>query len=1149
MNIVENIEDFKQEYTKIIQNFSVIDKDDPITPEKLNQLQSALDSWLQGLTEGFAKNNKYKTDYEKKNQTYIQKYQQKIKSLNESLNKNLKNIAKDSIDACQKLRQKIEIAKKDTNYRIEQFEVEFDYFIATSEQSKIILTSDFNEAKKRYDYQRDEAKESYLEIVKKNNEVLKNIKEHFLGQYKQDYDILTQNQEKDLEKLVKIIEEQEKELTSINTALENERGNVKEKYRQESANLNENIKKIADEKNKLIDTARSQYNKSINDANIEKENNKAIYLAQSQALLRDFVTKINAIDENTSILKKEFEKKTDEIKREFYSEVFKKTKTFHKQLEQIYNASPSTIDKYTAHLIRYKNKQHISSINLSKKEKELILLDLTKDNTLKVLSNRNDKNFLEIDKNFAIKNITDQEQFDNKYYQENDNIYENDFNYTVKTANYRFSQQANLLRCQSQIRTKLLERNYDGISANYYKKIETIQNKIASYKISLEMTKKLNALVLSYLEETYHAHLHLEETNNLLEIEKNKILKEYNQSLYEHNVKNIRLAMEYGFKKIDLENQKAEENKKLKIELENLILEKNCESAEFSIKREELNESFAKIKTQIINNNDLRVAKESYITSLLQNDINYIEHILVSSSQFFDTYKLNYLKTIQILMKEIEPSLENYHFLQSFINTFLEIFLNFFERFFKKMLEDYFTVLDEKMDYIFDFKYKTSLDFLEEQHIQEVTLIKEKKNEILDKIDSSNKTIENFRQKIFTLINDNEMLLHNNPSKKKRVDEITLVSMKQTELKVKDYKEKIDNFTKMIRMYSDDILELNQKLSIKNAEYQSELQKIRKMFRDDILIYTDYKKQLQSYSTSIGSAILDFKRHHLLHASSPRAFCVELKGAQKRVQKLLDYAKSRFLREFDFFVLAANRDISSREHFCAQEFKDEVKKFNQKYNKSTLEYLTEYHASMAKHEEKIEEQSSFLDQMMEIYDHKLFIANQNFQADSNALDNLQHQIRTKFFSSYYALDDNNQNIIEYHLNQNAQKEYKFQKDKDAIDKDKFSQISLQNAKLKSFLKAKNEEIEHLPIAFKFNTKMLNSETKKKNIQLHEDLKQAKNNYNLQNKHIEKNIKSLKYHLTQDKFENELNQKRNIAKEKKNNLINLRQSLKSIKIDL
>ena len=85
--------------------------------------------------------------------------------------------------------------------------------------------------------------------------------------------------------------------------------------------------------------------------------------------------------------------------------------------------------------------------------------------------------------------------------------------------------------------------------------------------------------------------------------------------------------------------------------------------------------------------------------------------------------------------------------------------------------------------------------------------------------------------------------------------------------------------------------------------------------------------------------------------------------------------------------------------------------------------------------------------------------------------------------------------------------------------------------------------------FKFNSKLLNRETKKKNIELHEDLKQAKTDYTNQNKHIEKNMKNLRNHLSQDQFQNEVNQKRSILKEKKNNTINLKQSLRGIKINL
>ncbi|MDE6660912.1 MAG: hypothetical protein K2J93_03695, partial [Anaeroplasmataceae bacterium] len=380
MSVLEIIEQFKTEYTKIIQGFSVIDENDPITSSKLEAIDTALNQWLNLLKDSFVKNNKHKAEYEKKNLSFLSKYEQRIKILNDSLNKNLKSITKDYIDACQKLKQKIEIAKKDTNYRIEQFEVELDYFLATSEQNKIILNNDFQEAKKRYDYQRDEAKESYLDIVKKNNAILKEIKKDLYNEHQKELENLAKNHIEELKKLRKLVELQEVELNSITSALDMEKSNIKEKYRQESANLNENIKKIADEKNKIIDRAKDQYAKSINEANIEKENKKAIYLTQSQALLKEFVTKINVIDENTSLIKKEYESKINDIKREYYTDVFHKTKDFHQQLEHIYNAT-STLDKFTSHLLRFKNKQHQFNINLSKKEKELILLDLTKDNT------------------------------------------------------------------------------------------------------------------------------------------------------------------------------------------------------------------------------------------------------------------------------------------------------------------------------------------------------------------------------------------------------------------------------------------------------------------------------------------------------------------------------------------------------------------------------------------------------------------------------------------------------------------------------------------------------------------------------------------------------------------------------------------------
>ncbi len=1148
MSVFEAIQDFKSNYDKIMQDFSIIDDDDPLTPEKLSSLIHAIDKWIASIEDTFSKKDKHLLEHEKKNQTLLSKYQQKIKALTDSLNKNMKNITKDHIDACQKLKQKIEIAKKDTNYRIEQLDVELDYFLATSDQNKIILTNDYYEAKKRFDYHKDESKDSYLEIVEKNNEILKNIKEEITLQYEKERSALLKNQEEELDRLRKNLELQEAELASITGILESEKSNMKEKYRHESANLNDNIKHIAEEKNKLIDKARGQYNKSINDANIEKENKKALYQNQSQALLKEFVTKINIIDENTSIIKKEFDKKTNDIKRDYYTDIFNKTKDFHQQLEQII-AKQEALDKFTNRMIKYKNKQHLFNMNVTKKEKELILLELSKDNTIKVLNNRYDKNFLEIDKNFAIKKLTDQEQFDNKFYQENDNIYENDFNYAVKSANYRFSQQANILRCQSQIRTKLLERNFDGISANYYKKIEAIQSKISASKITIEITERLNKSLLHFLEESYNAHLHLEETRSLLEIEKNKLLKGFNQTQYEHNISNISLAKDYGFKKIDLENQKATENKNLRIILENMLLDKTCASTAFSIKKEELNENFAKIKTQIINNNDLKLAKEAYITGLLENDTHYLEQIIVAYAKIYEDFIKSYHTIIELVLKDIRIEENNFHYMESFLNSIMKLYIDLSLKISSEVTASILQILDDKMNYIYEFKYKASLDSMEEQHTKAVEDINAKKNVILDKIDSSDKTIENFRQKIFTLINDNEMLLYNNPARKKKIDAIALTSIKQTELKIKDYKEKIEDFNQMNKMHSDDLIDLNKKLFKINQEYKIELQKIHKMIHADVHIYETYKRNYDRLSKGIMMYLENDLKNHLISSTSSKVFDKALSHFMGSFDKALISFRITTLKCFNDFVKASLKDTQKRQSICSIEFKEDVNSFNQRYNRATVDYLAEYHETIATHEKKIEEQNSLLDQMMALYDHKLNMANKTFQSDSNTLEFIQHQLTNEFFMSYYALDDNYQKIISYYQGLNASKQNQYQLDKNNLNKERNDKINDLNIKLKSFIRLKNEEIEHLPIAFKFNSKILNRETKKKNIQLHEDLKEAKNEYAKQTKHIEKNIKSLKNHLTQDQFQNEINQKRSILKEKKSNMSNLRQSLKSIKINL
>lgn len=1149
MPILDILEQFKTEYTKLISDFSVIDEQDPITSLKLNQLNAALDSWVEILLETFQGHKKYLEAFEEVNQSALKHYKQKIKALNTSLNKNIKNITLNHVDACQKLKHRIEVARQNSDYTIEQLEIEYNFFITTSEQNKNILAIDFEEAKKRYDYQRDEAKESYLEIVRKNNKSLEIIKQALEEKHLEETALFEQDNLEVIDKLKKLIDLKTIELTSITTALENEKNNMKERYRQESANLNDNVKKIAEEKNKMIDKARSQYNKAMNDATIEKENKKAVYQSKSQALLKEFVTKINVIDENTAKLKKEFDRQSERIKHEYYTLVFNKTRVFHQQLEQIYSSAASSLDKYTNHLIRYKNKQHNLEINLLKKENEVKLLELTRLNTMKVSSNKNDKNFLEIDKNYSIKSITDQEQFDNKYYQEKSSVYENDFNYTVKSANYRFAQQANILRCQSQIRTKLLERNYDGIEANYYKKIETIQNKINAYKLEIELTEAIKSLIQNYQEEAYQSHLHLEEVTSLLEIEKNKLLKEYNGSQYEFNTKNIALTKEYGLKKIDLENQRAEKFKNLKITLENLLLEKNSVSTAYSIKKEELNERFSKLKTQLINSNDLKVTKEKYISRLKNNDVHYMNQLINSYNNFFDSFKRNFLNVIGITLKDVYPDSLNHHYLETFINSFLKIFISFYQNSFACLTQEVISVIDKKMDFIYEFKYKSSLDSLKEEYLSNQAQIKETKNNILDKIDSYNKTIENFRQKIYTLINDNEMLIQNNTQRKRKLDAATQAAVKSTELKIKDYRGKIDNFIHLNKMHNDDLAELNQKLAENSAYYKRESSRIAKMMKTDLKIYIDLKKNVEAYGFSMEERARFMTYHYSLASSTARNLYSVIDKSQKALCRTIQSSKDGVLKLFTDFARKCSLEITKKKMECSKEFQEEIAKYNRQYNKAIQEYQHEYKETISTYESKVNEHNLLMQKTLGRCDAALHQAEIEFQNACNALDSLQEQITYQFFASYYALEDNFQKIVEYHAEKGSSREETFKTQKQKAIKENTNQKNEANNKLKSFIKTKNEEIEHLPIAFKFNSRLLNNETKKKNILLHEDLKAAKNTFNVERKRIDKEINNLNNQLSQDKFENEYKQKKAILQEKKNNLSTLKQAMRSIKIDL
>lgn len=1152
MDLFHTIEKFQKSMKEYLSRFSIKNDNDPISFEKIQQIQLFLSHWSEDLLPFFNECQKEDRDFTKKNQNSTKIYRQQLDTLKKNYSKNIKEATLFKEQISKNLKKDISSATKQTNDAIKQLKLDAHYFKKTSEQKELVLKKEFDAKKEKLDYQKEEAKLSYLAIVQKYNHLLDRkkaeLEEEFTSQkksYEQDYSSL-------IRQLELKIESSENELNSLLSLLENERNNIKEKYRQESVLLNNNIKKIAEERNLIIDQAKSEYSKAQSNANIEKENQKQSYQAKSQILLKEFVTKINEIDESLNKFKKEYDDKVDQIKRKYYFSVFQITDDFHKELEKVYQKYhfvKQSYDKYTLRLIKYKDKQFQMALNDLKQNTEAELKNITKNYTKSFEEGKNNKSYLEIDKNYALKNIADQEQFDNKYYQEKNSIFENENNYIISTANYQFSQKANLLRCQSQIRTKLLERNFDSIETNYYKKIETIQNKINNYKLEIALANETHEAVVNYQEKKYLDSLHLEEVLNLLEIEKNKLLKEYNESSYKHNIAFWEEKLSTDIKKIELDNERFEKLKELKTDYYKKLLNKNSATAIYSMKKEELNEQYIRQKETINFEKNTELAKEDYCQSLFENDAEFLQDIYGGYHKYLRNVSHLFQKFIDMILKDVNVNEKNIHYFRSFLSSVFEIFITLYQDSLQSITDRVLKIINDRLKFIEEFKYQERYNDLKEKYDADQFVVKEKSNQLLDQIDSYTKTVDNFKQKIFTIVNDNAMLSENKNFKKLKQDEKKYTIYKENELKIAEYREKMENFTKIIQMNQEDLDDCTKKIQKNHFAYENELRGIQKLQYEDSKTYLHYKKVISSFKEHYEEKAKELFRSVLPETIEKKPDIFVLRGIQKKFEHLLN--KTDVLYQYDLtnFGKKLHEDrkiqrleLESRYSRILTDYQEDEDKIFERHRNEKSNALKEINADIAHQEQilkKTENDFVFKEKLLE----------QQHQDRANHLMQMYEEITNQFFLSHEALMDNHKIICKYHQRIEFQDEIRFKMQKNKSIEKNLEEKRQLNEKLSGFIKTKNEEIEHLPIAYKYNTHLLNNETKKKNADLHTSIRQAKIKFNSEHKNIQHRMVLLQVQLRQSKLTNDLNQEKNLKTEKRDDRIHLKKSLKNIKIAL
>ena len=518
---------------------------------------SKVDKYLVEIDENFK-------EYKIREKTIKNDFKTKIKELNKSFDEKI-----DEIKAIEAKMKDDTLAKNNNN------DMDINVYISSSEQNIEIFKQEFMEEKKKYEYQIENAKASYTNSVEMNNNSL----ESKLEKLEEDYHLSLKDYDKETDH---IISRYNKEIERINkqlTKTQNEFNKLSEEHRKvkhnETIDLNDKIRKLFEETNKKILEERKKYTDNQKLYQEEKEKKHNEYTLESQKISKDFVLSMSFIEDEINSLKQEYNKDLIKHKKDLEYKLLELNKALENELKN--NISSSV----KPNIRKTKKEYYIQSKNETKATKKYID-EITHIYNKNMEVNNYNKKLLDIDRSYMTKKLSEKEIRDNKYYQELSNVDENNLNYNLFLINSEYNKEANTIRLSSNLNSISNDAEFKKIEAENQKNIERLQSKIKRISLEISSADSLRNMIKNLEEEKYIKSKNFYTVSNLLEIEKSKVLDNYNYEQYLLNVKNAELIYNYSKENINLQNKKYEVLKKQENKINNKILDIDLENQKYN---------------------------------------------------------------------------------------------------------------------------------------------------------------------------------------------------------------------------------------------------------------------------------------------------------------------------------------------------------------------------------------------------------------------------------------------------------------------------------------------------------------------------------------------------------------------------------------
>ena len=1132
----DDITNFSNEFNTFINTFIELDDKAPFDNNLLNTIKAAFTSFIEDSIKSTVILDKNLYKYSVIFTKQLSEYNNDKKAL-EKETENEKMIILDRYDKNeQNIKQEIYKINEENTRKKEAHELDINYFIMSNNQNIDMFDLEHSENISRYTYQQENANVTYQNSISKNNSHLEQRLEKLKNDYSYsliDYDIETQT----------IIKNYNQRISEANRVLEKQisdfsviQANHKEKKYNESVELNDKIRKLVTNRNKNNVNERTKYSTNLANNQSEKEQKRNEYQLESQSISREFVLHMNDLDEEITKIKNNYNSDITDEKMNLQYRLLDLHKEQEKVISSIYFSQ--TDEKSKKKQIRQKNRTYFDSSNLEVSQSEKTLKNITNTFLIDSETNSYNKKILELNRTFSIKSINEKELHDNKYYQERNNLDENDLNYRVTLTNNDYNKAANLIRLESSIKTIDIDKDFEKLETLHHIELEKILTEIKKTKIDLNSVENIHKIIHEIEDKKHIKTQNYLVVHNLLEIEKDRVLNEYNKKLYELNVKKENELLSYSKSNIRLKNHKYKQLKNSEIAIEKAILQNDVYSLNFQGTidkyRKALEIDLVSLKSQT------EIDKLS-LTILDKRFINEVKSLNQISSTYINlTVELfnNITKILDIIFDNIIFRPEYYDIVISFINMMLKITLDYYSNLGDSIIELTRVLTNDRLDFEESFKFKDYYQLIESVYSKDYKILSTKKNELEDSLELYQNKINDYNALIFTIQNQilyikdpKNYALYDKQTAKKNL--ITLTNKINTITQ-----EANDNIAKLDPIKSE-LSTIDSKLKQLEADYANKKAEIkRRQYYSASAYHNLISDLLSSISNSKKSInlIINPQKETKINSINYESIINKKKN---EVNTIISSLIKMIYDNINVFYLAERQEEANDLNNLEKTFEDKSQKINaeyennieserQKANKvkhNLNQIIRKKHLQYAKSERKC--------------DSLIKKNNNNHNINSKNIIEKTSEATQKFYDEFYAICANQKSIIEDYETTIKQLTEQYHNDvKTIVDTATENKKNL-DSDLRIYISKRKDIINNIPEKAKTEKYNYQLETKRYNQDIDKNTVQAKLDYAERRKEINNNIAEI--NLTFGKSIMNLNSthKSQLRREKKNHNIQLR----------